>query len=238
MSVDELPGAVRVLTDPIAVAGAAASWVSELAARSTSFRIAMSGGSTPRFLYEALAASTFAAGIDWSRWRVFFSDERATPPDVPDSNYRLVHDALLSKVPIAPENVHRVQADRPDLDAVADAYSRLLEAECGRPPRLDVVLLGLGLDGHTASLFPGTPALDVEDAWVTRGLADFEPFERITFTFPAINAAAHVAFLVTGSAKGDALRGVIGGSVPAARVRPVGGELHWFLDAGAAGTLT
>jgi 6-phosphogluconolactonase len=237
MSIDDLPGAARVLTDPIAVAAAAAQWVSELSAGSDPFRIAMSGGSTPQFLYEALASSTFKAGIDWPRWHVYFSDERATPPDHPDSNYRLVHDTLLSKAPVPAEHVHRIEADRPDLDAAADSYSRLLEARCGRPPRLDLVLLGLGADGHTASLFPGTAALDVEDAWATRGRADFEPFDRITMTFPAINAAARVAFLVTGSAKGDALHGVVDGTVPAARVRPADGELLWFLDAAAAGAL-
>ncbi|MFI5312599.1 MAG: 6-phosphogluconolactonase [Candidatus Dormibacteria bacterium] len=237
MSVDALPGAARVLTDPIAVAAAAALWISELSARSNPFRIAMSGGSTPQFLYEALASSTFKSGIDWSRWHVYFSDERAVRTDHPDSNYRLVHDALLSRVPIPRENVRRMEADRPDLDAAAATYSRLLEGECDRPPRLDVVLLGLGPDGHTASLFPGTPALDVVNAWATRGRADFEPFDRITMTFPAINAAAHVAFLVTGRGKADGLRGVVDGSVPAARVRPAAGELLWFLDAAAAGTL-
>lgn len=237
MSVDELPGSVRVLNDPIAVAAAAAQWVSERSASSNPFRIAMSGGSTPQFLYEALPSSTFNAGIDWSRWHVYFGDERAVPPDDRNSNYRLVRDTLLSKVPIAPEHVHRIEADGADLDSVAGAYSRLLEAECGRPPRLDIVLLGLGPDGHTASLFPSTPALDVEDAWATRGRADSEPFDRITLTFPAINAAAHVAFLVTGNAKAEALRGVIAGTVPAARVRPAHGEEIWFLDTAAAATL-
>jgi 6-phosphogluconolactonase len=237
MSIDALPGAARVLTDPIAVAAAAAQWVSEESARSNPFRIALSGGSTPQFLYEALASSTFKSGIDWSRWQVYFSDERAVAPDHPDSNYRLVHNTLLSRVPVPPENVHRIDAGGPDLDAAATAYSRLLEAESGRPPRLDVVLLGVGADGHTASLFPGTPALDVVDAWATRGRADFEPFDRVTMTFPAINAAAHIGFLVTGNEKKVALRGVVDGSVPAARVRPNDGELLWFLDAAAAATL-
>ncbi|MEO8899389.1 MAG: 6-phosphogluconolactonase [Candidatus Dormibacter sp.] len=237
MSVDTLPGTVRVLTDPIAVAAAVAQWVSEQSARCNPFRIALAGGSTPQFLYEALASSTFKAGIDWSRWQVYFSDERAAPPDHHDSNYRLVHDTLLLRAPVPPGQIHRIEADGPDLDAAAAAYSRLLEADCGRPPRLDVVLLGLGADGHTASLFPGTPALDVVDAWTTRGRADFEPLDRVTMTFPAINAAAHIAFQVTGSEKGDALRGVVDGSVPAARVRAADGELLWFLDAAAAGTL-
>jgi 6-phosphogluconolactonase len=237
MSVDDLPGTVHVLTDPIALAGAAAQWISERSALANPFRIAASGGSTPQFLYEALASSAFRDGIDWSAWHVYFGDERAVPPDDRASNYRLVHDTLLSKVPIAADRVHRMEAERPDLDAAAAEYSALLERECGAPPRLDVVLLGLGTNGHTVSLFPGTPALDVEDAWATRGLADYAPFDRISLTFPAVNAAGNAAFLVTGSSKGDALRGVMEGTVPAARVRPTNGELHWFLDTAAAHTV-
>jgi len=131
-----------------------------------------------------------------------------------------------------------MEAERPDLDAAAAAYSRLLEATLPSPhgaPRLDVILLGIGADGHTASLFPGTPALDVTGAWATRGLATYPPVDRVTVTFPLINAAAAVAFLVEGESKRAALAGVVAGTVPAARVRPAHGELHWFLDAVAAG---
>ncbi len=237
MSGEGLPGEVRVLTDPIALAAAAAEWISEACRAVDAFRIAASGGSTPQFLYEALASSTFASGIDWQRWHVYFSDERAVPPDDVASNYRLVVDTLLSKVPIPAGQVHRMEAERADLDAAAVDYSRLLEVECGDPPRLDVVLLGLGADGHTASLFPGTAVLDVTDAWAARGRASHPPVDRMTLTLPAINAAARVAFVVTGPAKAEAMRGVMAGSVPAARVRPIDGELLWFLDTAAARSL-
>ncbi|HEY8756785.1 MAG TPA: 6-phosphogluconolactonase [Candidatus Dormibacteraeota bacterium] len=234
MNVAELPGEARVLTDPIATAAEVAGWISERCRHGDAFRIAAAGGSTPRFLYEALASSTFRDGIDWASWHVFFGDERAVAPDHPQSNYRLVHDTLLAKVAIPTGQVHRMEAERPDLDSAAAEYSQLLETECGAPPRLDVVLLGLGPDGHTASLFPGTAALEVASAWATRGQAPAPPVDRITLTLPTLNAAAHVAFLVTGAAKADALRGVVNGTVPAARVRPSDGQLLWFLDASAA----
>lgn len=237
MTTVELRGEVSILTDPIAVAGTAAQWISEQSALVDPFRIALSGGATPRFLYEALASSAFKNGVDWSRWHVYFGDERAVSPEDVHSNYRLVRDALLSKVPIPLGQVHRMEAEAADLDRSASEYSQLLEAGCGAPPRLDVVLLGLGSDGHTASLFPGTAALDVAGSWATRGRADFEPFDRITLTFPAINAAAHVAFLVTGSGKSEALHGFVEGTVPAARVRPDEGGLLWFLDIAAANSL-
>jgi 6-phosphogluconolactonase len=237
MIAEGLPGDVSILTDPIALAAAVAQWLSERSAGANPFRIATSGGTTPQFVYEALASSTFRDHIDWSRWHVFFGDERAVPRDDARSNYRLVNDALLSKVTIPARQVHRMEADRADLDAAAAAYSALLESEGGVPPRLDVVLLGIGPDGHTASLFPGSPALAVVDAWATRGHAPVEPAERITVTLPVLNAAAHVAFLVIGAGKRDALRGVLEGSVPAARVRPDRGELLWFVDAAAARSL-
>ena len=238
MSVDQLPGEVRVVGDAVALGGAAAEWLSSVSAASPVLRVAVSGGSTPHFLYEALASSTFRGGIDWNRWHLFFCDERAVPPDHDQSNYRLVRDTLLSRVTVPESQVHRMRADSGDLEAAAAAYSELLESECGSaPPRLDMVLLGLGENGHVASLFPGTAALAVEDAWATPGRADYEPFDRLTLTFPTINAAARVAFLVSGPAKAAALRGVIEGTVPAARVKPADGSLVWFLDAAAARSL-
>ncbi len=237
MSAADLPGEVRVLDDPAAVATATAAWISERCARPGPFRLAASGGSTPRSLYELLASSSFRRAVDWSRWHVFFADERAVPPDDENSNYRLLHDELLSRVPIAASQVHRMEAEGADLAGAAADYSALLAAEAGEPPRLDVVLLGLGADGHTASLFPETDALHVTDAWTTRGRAPTVPHDRLTLTLPALNAAADVAFLVTGAAKADALRGVIHGSVPAARVRPAAGGLTWFLDSAAADSL-
>lgn len=154
----------------------------------------------------------------------------------------MAREALLERVPVAPERIHRMEAERKDLDAAAAEYAAMLAATrppaaAGSAPRLDCVLLGLGENGHTASLFPGEPALEVTDRWAVRARADYPPYDRITLTFPVLNAARNVAFLVTGSAKGEALRGVVAGSVPAARVLPADGELRWFLDAAAAAGL-
>ena len=227
---------------PQAVADEVAGWVAELAQRAVhdhgSFSVALAGGSTPRLLYDALAGPAWRDRVDWPAWHVYFGDERACPADDPSSNYHLAATTLLSRVPIDPSRVHRMPADRPDLDAAAVEYSDLLAsslpAGADGAPRIDVVLLGLGENGHTASLFPGTPALDVTDRWATRGLADYVPHDRMTLTFPAINAAAAVGFMVTGSAKVAALAAAARGEVPASRVSPADGVLVWFLDAAAA----
>lgn len=241
-----LPGSVTVHEDSVGMAGAVADWILDVAAKATTsagvFHIALTGGSTPRPLYQALAAAPRRERAEWRRWNVFFGDERACPPEDPRSNYHLARETLLDLVPVDPERVHRMRAELPDLDAAAAEYSTLLAETCRSlgslpVPRLDCVLLGLGENGHTASLFPGTPALLVRDRWATRGIADYDPYDRITLTFPVLNAAAHVAFLVTGPAKGDALRGVLHGTAPAAGVQPTDGELHWFLDAQAAASL-
>jgi 6-phosphogluconolactonase len=238
-----LPGTVEVSPDAAALAERAAAWVVETQAAAIAsrgaFTIALAGGSTPRALYQRLASAPHRDRLDWPRWHVYFGDERACPPDHPESNFRLARETLLDQVPIPSAQVHRMEAERPDLDAAAAEYSVLLEATLptgpAGAPRLDCILLGIGTDGHTASLFPGTPALDVVDAWATRGLATYEPYDRITVTFPLINGGASVAFLVSGESKRAALAGVVAGTVPAARVRPTHGELRWFLDRAAAG---
>ncbi len=240
-----LPGTVTVRDDGAGVAAAAADWIVEVAgaaiAESGRFGIALAGGGTPRTLYQVLAATPHRERTDWRRWEVYFGDERACPPDDPANNCRMAREALLDLVPIEPELIHRMEAERSDLDAAAGEYSSILASTCrsatpGSAPRLDCVLLGLGENGHTASLFPGDPALQVRDRWAVRSRADYAPFDRITLTYPVLNAAAHVAFLVTGPAKGEALRGVVEGSVPAANVRPPNGELRWFMDTAAAGS--
>jgi 6-phosphogluconolactonase len=240
-----LGGALRVAADAEKVAAEAARWLAaesrDVRTRPDRFSIALAGGSTPRTLYQLLATPPYRDTMDWRAWDVFFIDERAAPPDDPRSNYRIASDAVLQHVDIDPGHVHRMEAERADIDAAALEYSQLL-ANTLPPgprgaPRLDVVLLGLGENGHVASLFPGTPALQVTDAWATHGVADYAPFERITLTFPTIHAAAAVAFLVVGAAKGDALRQTLAGTVPAARVRPLDGDLVWFLDDDAAGEL-
>jgi len=238
-----LPGTVTVHADAAEVAVAAADWILDISATAITaggrFRVALAGGNTPRGLYQLLAASPRREATEWSGWEVFFGDERACPADDPGSNYRMAREALLDLVPIAPQRIHRIEGERPDLEAAAREYGTILSSTSGvgapgAPPRLDCVLLGLGENGHTASLFPGDPSLEVRDRWVVRSRADYAPYDRITLTFPVLNAAAHVGFLVAGAAKGDALRGVIQGTVPAARVRPVDGDLRWFLDVAAA----
>jgi 6-phosphogluconolactonase len=227
---------------PQAVADEVARWIAEAAQRAVddhgSFSIALAGGSTPRLLYDTLAGPVWRDRVAWPSWRVYFGDERACPADDPSSNYHLAETTLLSRVPVDPARVHRMPADRADLDVASDEYSALLASSLpaggGGAPRLDVVLLGLGENGHTASLFPGTPALDVTDRWATRGLADYVPYDRMTLTFPAINAAAAIGFMVTGEGKVPALAATARGEVPASRVSPAGGVLFWFLDAAAA----
>ena len=238
-----LPGTVSVSEDAVALASSAADWLLGLAADAISregrFLVALSGGGTPRVLYQALAAAPWRERAQWDRWDVFFGDERAVPPEDGASNYHMARQTLLDHVPVAPERVHRMAAERADLDAAAQAYSSVLAEACPPAgpeavPRLDCILLGIGENGHTASLFPGDPSLQVRDRWAVRSRADYAPCDRITVTFPVLNTASHVAFLVSGGSKGDALRGVVQGTVPAAGVQPPEGELRWFLDADAA----
>ena len=240
----DLPGTVHVAADPAATAAALAGWVADrsrdaLASRGT-HAIGLSGGSTPRLLYQTLRDAPYRDAIDWSRWTVWFADERAVPPDDERSNVHLAR-LLLDHVPVAAAAVHRMEGERPDLDGAAADYAALLERELprgpGGAPRLDTLLLGLGENGHTASLFPGDPSLDVTDRWAVRSRADYEPYDRITLAFPTIDAAAAVAFAVTGPGKAEAFADVIAGRAPAARVLPSGGELHWFLDAAAAASI-
>lgn len=244
MSPDDLPGNVVVIAAD-ELAELAAHQVTQLAADGAAdgdqFDIALAGGSTPRALYELLASPPQRQEIVWQRWRIWFGDERACPADDSSSNYAMARDALLDHVPVATDAIHRMPADRHDLDAAAAEYSALLARTCEPgplgAPQLDCVLLGLGENGHTASLFPRTPALEVRDAWATRGLADYQPFDRITLTYPVLNAGHQVMFLVSGASKGPALRGVVEGTVPAAGVRPTDGALTWILDGAAAAAM-
>ena len=242
MSPPPLDGEVEVLADATALAERAAAMVAAEATASLrergAFAIALSGGSTPKAMHQLLTRPPYRDRIDWSRWSVYFGDERACPPDDAESNYRMARETLLDHVPIRPDRVYRMRGEGADLDAAASEYSSLLEATLPAGPggpRLDLVLLGLGTDGHTASLFPGTPALDVTGAWATRGHATYAPYDRITATFPLLTAAAAIGFLVAGASKRDALAGVVAGTVPAARVKPAYGRLRWLLDREAAG---
>lgn len=179
----------------------------------------------------------------WERMHVFWGDERHVSPDHVDSNYRMTHEALLSKIPIPPANVHRCKSEQVDAHTVADEYEQTLRAffhlSPGQLPRFDLVLLGMGKDGHTASLFPGTEALhEYQRLVVANWVEQFNAY-RITMTFPALNNAASVIFLVSGEEKAETVRCVLEGEAPPARcparfARPTHGQLLWLVDKDAA----
>lgn len=243
MTTGAAQGRLEILDDAEAVARWSADLLVERATASPGpFVVALSGGSTPRRLYEILAGGDYARRLPWDRMRLCFGDERCVPPTEADSNYAMVNQALLSKVPVPPENVFRMPTDG-DLADAAWRYARdlrtLYGADSLQPgrPLFDVVLLGLGENGHTASLFPGTDVLDETEAWVGSCQPHDAPHERLTLTYPAIASSAAVLFLVTGAGKAPVVRAVRDGdaSLPAARIRSEG-ELVWVLDRAAAGT--
>jgi len=228
----------RIFEGPQDLAEGAAEAFAEEAAESIKekgrFTVALAGGSTPRALYELLATG-YRDALDWSKVHVFFGDERTVPPDHEDSNYRMAHEALLSRVPVS--SVHRMRGELDPGEAAA-LYEEELTAFFDGPPRFDLVLLGIGEDGHTASLFPRTPALDVRDRWVVENPVEKLGTTRITLTAPAINAARKVAFLVAGEGKAEALREILEGDAdprdyPAKLVHPPDGP-DWFVDRAAA----
>jgi 6-phosphogluconolactonase len=206
------------------------------------FTVALSGGSTPKSLYARLAATP---GIPWDKICFFWGDERHVPPDSPESNYRMAHEAMLAKVPVRPENVFRIRGEEKDAAAAALQYEKVLQdffhLSPGQLPRFDLILLGVGPDGHTASLFPGTTALTEQHRLVVANWVEkFKTF-RITFTFPVLNAAACVLFLSSGKDKATTLREVLenpSANLPSQGVRPTHGRLIWFVDEGAAGALS
>ena len=229
---------VRVLPSQEAVAEAAAELFASSAAEAVAargvFRVALAGGTTPLAAYRLLAASPWRDLVPWDRVDVFFGDERCLPECHLERNDLAAREALLSHVPIPPERVHPIPATAPD---GAERYEALLyerlRAAAPALPRLDLVLLGLGEDGHTASLFPGHPALDEGERLVLRvDGCPKPPPERVTFTLPLLCAAARVVFLVTGAGKRDAVARLLGGdaSLPATRVRPAAGETLLLLD--------
>jgi 6-phosphogluconolactonase len=211
--------------------------------------LAISGGHTPEGVFRMLALPTMQGWPVWPTLHVFWVDERAVPPDDVDSNYRLAWDSFLSRAPIDPARVHRMRGEAPDLDAEARRYEEELGewAGLGTPasgevPKLDVVLLGLGPDGHTASLFPGSPALAENQRWTVAAPGPPPHPRRLTLTLPMLNAAHAVVFLVTGKDKADVVRQAITGSatvetIPASAVQPADGRLYWVMDEAAAARL-
>lgn len=207
-----------------------------------SFTVALSGGSTPRSLYEVLAdpEEPFRALVPWSDIHFFWSDERHVPPNHPESNYRMAYEAMLSHVPVSEANVHRIRSENPDAAAAAQAYEEeLIEVTKASLPRLDLILLGLGNDGHTASIFPGSDVVHETKRLVAAPWIEQLKTYRITMTLPLINNAASVLFLVSGSEKAEIVKEVLEGPkrYPAQEVRPGSGDLIWLLDREAAGKL-
>jgi 6-phosphogluconolactonase len=208
------------------------------------FCVALAGGSTPKGLYALLADdASLRDAIPWEQTHVFWGDERAVPPDHADSNYRMAASVLLSKAPIPPQNVHRIHGEEADPHDAARAYEQELRSFFALPdgayPRFDLVLLGLGSDAHTASLFPGTAALDERNRLAVANRVDKLDATRITLTVPVFNNARCVVFLVSGADKASALKAVIEGpeaphDVPAQLIQLHAGKIVWLVDQGAA----
>jgi 6-phosphogluconolactonase len=234
-------GRVEISADPLALAHYVAEWMAEAAlAAPGPFRVSLSGGSTPKALYGLLASDEFRNRFPWRRVSWYWGDERFVPHDHPDSNYRMAREAMLTKAQVSPENIHAIPTDGAPEDA-ALRYEQTLQEAYGavtldpRRPLFDVTLLGLGPDGHTASLLPGEPVLSERRHWVA-AVSHGRPEVRITMTYPPIESGRRVAFLVAGKEKAEIFSKIRAGNsqVPAARVRPVG-ELYWFVDRAAAG---
>ena len=239
---------VLTLSDAASVAEAAAEIfvATSVAAVETAgrFVVALAGGSTPRPLYELLSRREYGERVPWDRTWVTFGDERAVAPDHEDSNYRMAHEALLSRVPIPAEQVLRIRGELPNASRAALFYEETLRGLYPDEPfpRFDLVLLGMGPDGHTASLFPGTDALDETERWVVGNYVTKLAAWRITLTLPALNAARHVLFLITGRDKAERVAEAFGGlahsgKLPCERIVPADGAREILVDAEAASAI-
>jgi 6-phosphogluconolactonase len=231
-----------VLPDAEAVCAAMADRVVESAVKAIDqngiYRIALSGGSTPKTVYPMILEPRRRDAVDWSRVEFFWGDERTVPPDDPESNFGVAYRMFIAHLPnVRPDRVHRMQAEAPDLDLAAISYESELRlafnARGDEPPAFDFIWLGMGPDGHTASLFPGCDALGETERWVVGTWAPFLKAWRMTLTFPVLNAGRRVVFAVEGANKADALRAIrAGGSgMPAERV--AGDQVEWLVDAAA-----
>lgn len=233
----------RVFDNAETLARETTAWLAAKAVASSGrFAICCSGGSTPRRPYELLAQPAIAAKFPWDRVHWFWGDERFVPHSHPDSNYGMTRTALLSRVPVPPGNVHPVPTQGLTPERAARAYEQTLKDYHGGEmldaarPLFDVMLLGIGDDGHTASLFPGQPALDEKRRWVV-AVIGARSEDRITLTYPAIDSSRDAVFLAVGEQKRSVVGRVMAGdrALPAGRVHPVG-RLHWFVDRAVAGT--
>jgi 6-phosphogluconolactonase len=238
---------VEIYPDPPALARAAAEHIVSRAAAAIAargqFSIGLSGGSTPRALFSLLATDAFSARIDWTKVFLFWGDERCVPPDHSDSNYRMARETLLDYIPLSEESIYRIRGETEPEQAAAE-YEQILRVFFAQEnrPRFDVLLQGMGEDGHTASLFPGTRALYERTRWVLENYVPKLDMWRITLTTVAINSAANVIFLVEGQNKAETLHQVLKGphqpeKYPSQFVHPVNGQLIWMIDKAAAARL-
>ncbi len=238
---------VTVFSDTCELARGAAELTATLAREAVAtrgrFTLALAGGGTPRPVHQRLASAPFAEAIAWDRTRIFFGDERCVPPDDPRSNYRMARETLLDLVPLPPASVHRISGEE-DPAAAAAAYEQTLRSnlEDGAPPILDLVFLGMGDNGHTASLFPGTEVLHESRRLVAAQYVEEIAAWRVTMTPVMLYAARHVVFLVSGEAKASMLQSVLDGPYqpeirPAQLLRNARGRVHWLVDSAAAGQM-
>jgi 6-phosphogluconolactonase len=234
---------IKVYPDLDSMSQAAASLLVEQANQAVAargrFDVALSGGSTPRRTYELLAAQPFRDQAPWHRMHIFWGDERCVPLDDPRSNARMAKEAWLDHVPIPATQIHCIDCAQSPAEGARRYEAHLRQFFSGRPPRLDLVLLGLGDNGHTASLFPGTPVLRETERWVAEVYVAEQDMYRVTLTAPFINQAALVVFLVAGEAKAGVLREILYGPrdaerLPAQLIAPQAGELLWLTDLKAA----
>jgi 6-phosphogluconolactonase len=239
---------VTIFPDGGQLSVAAAEYIVRVAQESIAahgrFTLALSGGSTPRKLYAMLADEPYRGQIDWALVEIFWSDERCVPADDAESNYHLAQEVMLSKLPIAASQIHRVPADEPDREAASLAYTKEMQRVFGTDgiPQFDLIQLGMGPEGHTASLFPHQASLTEQQRLIMSVTVPKPPPPRLTFTPPLLNAAIHILFLVTGPDKSEAVQAVLEGpkqpeEYPAQIVQPSDGEVTWMLDKAAAALL-
>ncbi len=243
---------IRILADGTAIAKRAAQEFVQAATAAVrakgSFNVALAGGSTPKALYSFLVSDpALRSQVPWDKLHLFFGDERHVPPDHPDSNFRMAMESMISKSPLKPEQVTRIKGEYPDAEKAALEYEKALrdyfKLKDGDNPRFDLVLAGMGNEGHTLSLFPGTKALHADGRLVARNWIGKLYTERITLTAPAASNSAEVIFMVTGADKALALKAVLEGpfepeQLPAQLLQPKNGKLLWLVDSTAGSMLT
>ena len=245
------PPQIRRVSDSQEIALVAAQTIVQIAQdtikRHDRLTIALAGGSTPKGLYHLLASDAFRSQIPWEKIHIFWGDERHVPPDHPESNYRMAQETLLSQIPLPPHHIHRIHSELPNASEAAEQYEQEIK-ECFQVksqeiPRFDVILLGMGPDGHTASLFPGTAAVHETERFVVAPWVEKFKTYRMTLTPPVLNEASQIIFLVSGSDKSETLQEVLEGDFqpdthPVQIVRPIQGEVLWLIDEAASGSLS